>query len=301
MTENKELIIQQNTGLDLSSPEVIKTLKQTVAKDTTDAEFQMFLALCSSSGLNPFKKEIWCIVTPEKTWTDYKSGDKKKKERQVQMMGGINGFYEIANQDPNFDGLEKGLIGKGGEYLPSTYPKDDFIGAWTKVYRKDRKFPQEETAFLSEYAKDFGNWKIMKRVMIQKCSDALCLRKSFPQKLNGLYIPEEMPHGYDFKEDNKRAVVEVITADELQSKSEVWTGEEIVSGGKHAGKAWKDLSGDYLEWLKNNSKNGLLQATAEKELGRRDEAQQALFEDINKQAEGHLNIDTDEIPAEFTK
>jgi hypothetical protein len=48
---------------------------------------------CKATGLNPFKKEIWCI----------------KASQGLQIMTGINGFWAIANASDTFDGAEVGL------------------------------------------------------------------------------------------------------------------------------------------------------------------------------------------------
>jgi phage recombination protein Bet len=203
---SKELATTNSNALDFNNREILAAIRETVAKDTTAAEFTMFVQYAKSTGLNPFKKEIWCIVLPAKNG----------RARQVQIMGGINGFYEIANEQPEYDGMEKGFVGPNGEYLPSTYPKEDYIGAWCRVYRKDRRFPQEEIAMLKEFDKHYGNWQSQRRVMIQKCADAFALRKAFPQKLNGLYIPEEMPPEFAAPTDEPKAKrPTVMKADEL--------------------------------------------------------------------------------------
>lgn len=155
-------------------------LRKTVAIGATESEFSMFLALCRSTGLNPYKREVWFV----------------KAGGRAQIMTGINGFRAIANANGEYDGTELGLIGPGGEYLPATYPKDDFIGAWAKCHRKDRKIPAEGIAMVAEYDKKFGNWKTMRRVMILKCAESVALRAAFPQQLNGLYTTEEMPREF---------------------------------------------------------------------------------------------------------
>lgn len=169
-----------NDLINYDKRETIETLKATVAKGATDAEFRMFTEICRATGLNPFKKEVWFI----------KAGDRP------QIMTGIHGFYAIANGNSDFDGVEVGVIGRAGEYLPQTYPGNDYIGAWAKVYRKDRRLPTEGIAMLADYDKGSGNWRTMKRVMICKCAESVALRKAFPQQLNGLYTSEEMPTTY---------------------------------------------------------------------------------------------------------
>jgi len=163
--------------IDYSDNNVVKTLKQTVAQGATEQEFMMFAEICKATGLNPFKREVWFI----------------KAGGRVQIMTGNQGFHTIANSHPQYDGIETGFVGKDGTYLPMTYPNSDFIGAWAKVYRKDRRIPIEAVAMLNEYDKGQSNWKTMRRIMIVKCAESLALRKSFPQELNGLYTQEEMP------------------------------------------------------------------------------------------------------------
>lgn len=154
--------------------EQVSLIKQTVAKNATDAELKMFIEFCKSTGLNPFKKELWFIKT----------------DKGVQMMTGINGFLSIANSNPNFDGMEVSIEEKDGKPFSAT----------AKVYRKDRKFPSVATVFMSEYFKPskYGNgmWERMPRMMIQKVAKSVALREAFPQELNGIYTVEEMPAEY---------------------------------------------------------------------------------------------------------
>lgn len=193
MAKEKE---QALAVIDYSDPKIVATLRATVAQGLTDAEFVLFSQFCRSTGLNAFKKEIWAI----------------KANGRLQLMTGINGFHAIANQHPQYDGLEAGFVGPDGSEQSLKYPKNDFIGAWARVHRKDRKIPMEGVAMVSEYDKQQGNWKSMRRVMIVKCAESVALRKAFPQELNGLYTQEEMPAEY-----SDGATVEV----EAKQKSEI--------------------------------------------------------------------------------
>lgn len=168
-----------NEIIKYDDPKVIETLKQTVAINATDAEFGMFAAFCKSTGLNPFKKEIWFI----------------KAGGRVQLMTGINGYWQIANSHPQFDGAETGMIDKAGEWVKSV-PGADFVGAWCKIYRKDRRIPMEGEAFLSDYRKSSPLWQNSPRIMIKKVAQSIALRQAFPQELNGLYTAEEMPQEF---------------------------------------------------------------------------------------------------------
>lgn len=162
-----------------SDPGFINTIKATVAKGATDHEFAMFANFCKATGLNPMKREAWFIKVGEK----------------VQIMTGINGYWQIANSHPMFDGAETGMINSNGEWV-KTVAGNDFIGAWCKVYRKDRRLPMEGEALLSDYKKNSGLWTSSPRIMIKKVAQSIALRQAFSQELNGIYTAEEMPEEY---------------------------------------------------------------------------------------------------------
>ena len=170
-------------------------LLATVAKGATEAEFQMFWEFCKSTGLNPFKKEIWFIKTSQ----------------GVQMMTGINGFLTIANNHPQFDGMTVKIDEQDGKLVSAT----------CTVYRKDRKYPSEATVYYSEYAKNSPIWRTMPRMMLQKVAKSVALREAFPQELNGMYTQEEMPPEYsiqDSKPENKKQYVYDVALYQEQEK-----------------------------------------------------------------------------------
>lgn len=216
--------------IDFENKEMVATLKATVAQGLTDPEFRLFAELCKSSGLNPFQKEIWAI----------------KAGGRLQLMTGINGFHSIANSNPQYDGIESGLITPAGEQMSLCYPKNDFIGAWCKVYRKDRRVPVEAVAMMSEYKKSGPTWQSMARVMITKCAESVALRKAFPQKLNGLYTQEEMPTSYQAP-----AVIQEpinITPQDLGEPDD-WL--ICTRGSTKVGRLIGDLAHESLAWLQN--------------------------------------------------
>lgn len=167
---------EENAVTDYSDETLLKTLRETVAKGVSDSEFRLFIEVCKSTSLSPFKREIWCIKT--------------SSNAPVQIMTGINGFYAIANMHPMFDGIETFTEGEvklgGGRVAPAV--------ATAIVHRKDRKVPMRCDALWTEYGKAHGTWKQMPRVMLIKCAESLALRKSFPQELNNVSTIEEMPY-----------------------------------------------------------------------------------------------------------
>lgn len=181
-------------NLDFENKQVLDTLRATIAPDATAPEFSMFVEFCKSTGLNPFKKEIWFIKS--KPYTK-KNGD--RVDAKVQMMVGVNGFYSIANSHPAYDGME--------EVEFEVNDKHEVISAKAKVWRKDRRFPSVGVARWDEYAPertDFNKnsiWFTKPYVMIGKVAESIALRKAFPQELNGLYTSEEMPVSFAAKKE----------------------------------------------------------------------------------------------------
>lgn len=219
----KEIAIKQSYEIDFNSKDMIETLKATVAVGATDAEFKMFAEFCKSTGLNPFKKEIWFIVVPEKKWTDWKTKEEKKRERKIQMMTGINGYLAIANRHPQFDGME---------IEPHFGNNNELLSVKCLVYRKDRSRPHVGIALYEEYKQDTAIWKEKKFVMLSKVAKSIALREAFPQELNGLYTEEEMPKDYAMpKQENEENKTIALLPESMKSKvvvAETIKQEEVV-------------------------------------------------------------------------
>lgn len=264
---SKELAVRTEQGIDYASPEVVATLMATVAQGLNKPEFALFAEHCRSTGLNPFRKEVWAI----------------KAGGRLQIMTGVQGYFAIANRHPQFDGYEEGFVGKNGEELPDTYPGNDFIATWCKVYRKDRKVPSKGVAFRTEYDKQQSNWKTMPRVMLLKCAESIALRKAFPQELNGTYTAEEMPIEYSAEvvPDKKQELVSNLkTADEIAEQPKEHNPDDKLGFGKHKEETWAEVNQQYLEWLVEQH-NPKFSTRALAELDRRaaDQSMPASFEE----------------------
>lgn len=160
-----------NEIINYNDKKLVDTLKATVAQGLNDHEFMLFVQLCKSSGLNPFRKEVWAI----------------KAGGRLQIMTGINGYLAIANNHHQFDGMEVDV---------ETDDKGKPTKATCKVYRKDRRFPSVGIALMSEFGKETPIWKQMPSVMLTKVAKSIAIREAFPQELAGIYTEEEMPREF---------------------------------------------------------------------------------------------------------
>ncbi len=166
----------------------------------TDTEIMEFIALCRYNGLNPFLGEAYII----------KFGDKP-----AQKVTTKEAYYRRAETHPEYDGVESGIIVQRGEEVIDVTgaflsPLDTLLGAWAKVYRKDRNRPSIARINLEEYDKKQSIWLEKKNTMIEKVAKVQAMREAFPSVLNGLYVEEEQSSNFNkqVKEVEAKEVVE---------------------------------------------------------------------------------------------
>jgi phage recombination protein Bet len=185
------------TVINFDDRRMVETLKRTVAQGATDEEFMMFSELCKSTGLNPFKREIWCI----------------KAGGRAQIMTGINGYLSIANRHPMFDGMEVSFEWDG----------DRLIAAECKVHRKDRKFPSVAVALMSEWGGSTPIWKSKPSVMLAKVAKSIAIREAFPVELAGTYTEEEMPPQFSKPQEPAAPQAALAIAASLPEPKQLYT------------------------------------------------------------------------------
>lgn len=155
-------------ALTLAQPQyedeqLLATIRDTVCKGATPAQFRMFIEVCKSTGLNPFLKEVYYV--PEKGI----------------IMAARDGYLRVANEHPQFDGMET-LVERDDRNIP--------IKATCRVWRKDRNHPTTCEAYFSEYKKSSPVWTQYPSAMISKVAEVLALKRSF--SINGTVTEEEI-------------------------------------------------------------------------------------------------------------
>lgn len=172
----------------LDDPEKVQLIKDTIAQGTSDDELALFLEVCRATGLNPFQRQIFCIMRKE--WDP----ETRTKKPKMTIQTSIDGYRLIASRTGQHAGTEDAEFGPLNHLGFPEWAK-------TTVYRlmptgHVAKFTG--TARWDEYRqvnKDgelIGLWPKMGFTMLAKCSEALALRKGFPAELSGIYTREEM-------------------------------------------------------------------------------------------------------------
>ena len=170
----------------------VNLIKSQIAVGCTDAELALFGQVCQRTGLDPFTRQIYAIS--RQTWNPAT----KVNESKMTIQLGIDGFRSIAAASGLYSGSQTYWCGADGQWvdvwLASEYP----AAAKTEVYRGDSAVPFVAVARFSSYVQTTKDgapnkiWGKMPELMIGKVSEALALRKAFPQQLSGLYATEEM-------------------------------------------------------------------------------------------------------------
>lgn len=151
------------------TPEQVRLITDTIAKNATAEELQLFLYRCNKLGLDPLK--------PGKIhFVKYGGGP-------GSIVIGIEGFRQFAHRSKLLSGIKRGTIKD---------EKGKLLGAWAEVYRKDWTHPARAEVSLVEYDTNKAMWAKMKETMIQKCAEVAALRMAFSDDMGGVYIPEEL-------------------------------------------------------------------------------------------------------------
>lgn len=163
----------------------IEEIKKIFAPNLSTTEFQLFVEMGKSTGLNPFLKEIWAV---------------KYNSSAAQIFIGRDGYRKIAQRHPDYD----------YHYVESVYSNDEFsckdgvynhsfnlknrgelIGAYCQVKRKSSSRPFIVFVNFNEYNTNQSLWKTKPVTMIKKVPESQCLRMAFPDLFSGTYDESE--------------------------------------------------------------------------------------------------------------
>lgn len=173
-------------------------------------EFKLFTELCKVRKLNPFLREAYLI--------------KHKEGTPAQLVVGKDAILKRAVLNPNYDGMESGIIIKKDdgkvEERQGTFKLEDeqLVGGWARVYRKDWSHPTYSSVSFNEVAQKTGqgqlnsNWANKGATMVEKVAKVRALRETFVEDLSGMYEAEEVEQ--ELPVDTVETQAEVITQDE---------------------------------------------------------------------------------------
>jgi phage recombination protein Bet len=192
-------VVEHSTPGVTFSAQQIDLIKETVCNPgvdrqgrqqyATDAELDLFLAVCRRTGLDPFARQIYAVFR----W------NKSLGRNAMQIQTSIDGFRVIAERSSTYAG-QAGPFWCGPDgiwtdvWLSSDYPAAAKVG----VLRRGFTEPMFAVAKWAEFVQTKADgkvsqmWEALPTVMLAKCAEAQALRRAFPNDLSGLYTAEEM-------------------------------------------------------------------------------------------------------------
>lgn len=188
------------TELILANDRDVKLARSTVAKDLDDTEFNLFLHMARRWRLDPLRRQLYAVV--------YSKHDPKK--RRVSYITGIDGYRTLADRTGHYRPGQRSVVVDEAARNPDTNPQG-IVSATASCwkYAHGEWFEFSETVYWEEYApikeiwengkptgrfqlERSGQWPKMGRTLLQKCAEAQCLRRGWPDEYGDLYVTEEM-------------------------------------------------------------------------------------------------------------
>lgn len=166
--------------------EQVALIKSQIAPKATDDELKLFLYQCRRTGLDPLARQIYCIHLKGK----------------MTIQTSIDGFRVIAERSGVYAGQSEPKFENDANGMP--------FKCTMSVYKFRENVRYEASiavAFFKEYCQmnnEYVNgqatgrkvpgemWAKMPHTMLAKVTEALALRKAFPNDLSGLYTTDEM-------------------------------------------------------------------------------------------------------------
>jgi len=168
-----------------------------MASKLQDNEKKHFLEVAMAYGLNPFKREIYCVP-----YTNRKTG-----ERTLSLIVGYEVYLKRAERSGLMNGWHVEIQGSR---------KDQTLKAVVTIHRKDWDHPFVHEAYWFEYHQNTHFWNTKFLTMIKKVAIAQAFRMCFPEQLGGMdYIEEELP-----EEKTKMATVVEGEVNDVAPKEE---------------------------------------------------------------------------------
>lgn len=221
--EKNELTVEyevEGQKIKLTPSIVQQYIVGTNAKITLQ-EFKLFTELCKVRKLNPFLREAYLI--------------KYKEGTPAQLVVGKDAILKRAVLNPNYDGIESGIIIKKEdgtiEERQGTFKleEEELVGGWARVFRKDWTHPTYSSVSFNEVAQKTGqgqlnsNWANKGATMVEKVAKVRALRETFVEDLSGMYEAEEVEQ--DLPVETVETQAEVVTQDEEETEKMVSMNE----------------------------------------------------------------------------
>jgi phage recombination protein Bet len=201
------------------SDENLDLIKRTLAADAnlSNAELKLFSEVASRKGLDPFAGQIHAV----------------KRQGRLTFQTGIDGFRLMAQRTGLYAGQDSPQwCGEDGQWKDIWVSKTPPVACRLTVYRKDWERGLTVIAHWEEYVQKTKDgsvnsmWRQRGPAQLAKCTEALAIRKAFPEALSGIYTNEEMGQADnpittppELQQSNAPAMQEHTVSDPLEASN----------------------------------------------------------------------------------
>ena len=183
----------------------------------TREECAAFLLVANEYRLNPVTREIYAFP---------------KKGGGIQPIVSIDGWLNLANSHPQFDGLDVDFEHDADGKL---------VSATATIHRKDRRYPVVLTEYLAECARQTDPWKMAHRMLRHKAT-IQAIRYAFG--FSGIMEPDEAEAIVDraVPTPEPRAVQALPRLSEIEFQRQLPAWTAAVTSGKRTAEAILEIA-----------------------------------------------------------
>lgn len=169
--------IVQRGGFDDPTRELIRKTVSDPRQPLSSDEFDLFLAVCQHTGLNPLLKEIYALKT----------------NGRFSVVPGVDGYRRLAQQSPRFRGMAGPLwCGSDGVWTDAWLGDGPPAACKVGVYLPGQREPTWAVAYYKNYRdRRTPTWQAMPEHMLAVRAEVHALRKCFGRELAGVAMPLE--------------------------------------------------------------------------------------------------------------
>ena len=259
MNELQIITKEKPTVPEVTEKQIMEYLDATgMTKTLKEKDKKMFIQIAQAFGLNPFKREIYCIPYGEK----------------VSILTGYEVYLKRAARLGKLDGWKCEAFGT---------VEDGSLYAKVTIYRKDWSKPFEHTAYYVEAVNKNSNgkpisvWAKMPIFMTKKVAIAQAFRLCFPDEFGGMpYTSDEIAADSEDVELINDEAAQVPEAPALENQAELEPLKKALNSYAHlfTGDNKKALDSiiatnnidrmkKALDWVKNEDKKIAAEVDAE--------------------------------------
>lgn len=136
---NRQLQVYQGLEFGALSTQDVATIRETIAKDTNDSQFRLFMGVAKSSGANPLTNEIYAAVRGGQLTIQYGYDFYVRKAKESEGYLGYD--VQLVHENDEVE-ISRKTDEQGRSYMvvndhAITFPRGKIIAAYAIAFRKD--------------------------------------------------------------------------------------------------------------------------------------------------------------------